>query len=91
MGGFPALLLVTGVLCLSHCTTLVTAGGKRGPKDPNNLKFYIYDFPGESLGWIGDNNWLKTSIYYHGYGKDSIRIVFAREQGNTSQLRRRRF
>ena len=58
---FVPLIAFVGVFC--------TATAARGQKDPNKLKFYVYDFPGESLGWMGDQKWLKTSVYYGGYGE----------------------
>jgi hypothetical protein len=59
------LVLYAGVLLL-HCI-LCEAGPQR--KNPDDLKFYIYDWPGQSLGWIGEDKWIKSSVYYHGYGQ----------------------
>lgn len=63
------------ILYVAICISLLFDGvDGRGPSkvDPNNLKFFIYDFPGESMGWIGDQKWLRTSVYYGGYGESKL-------------------
>ena len=54
-------------IALSLFSTIELTEANRG-KNKDGKKFFIYDFPGESYGWVGDGNWLKTSSYYHGYG-----------------------
>ena len=46
------------------CLMASTCASRRNA-DP---KFYVYDWPGEKLGYIG-NNWMQTNLDTYGYGK----------------------